>query len=149
VPPADFAAVLRYLRALAEPCEPPVGVGAFDVLCASERHILVWYSPAREGHEAREYAIPTPALAAAWSALRAGEPLTEPALAALGGSAAVGRWLLALLAQLPGVRVAEGGAIAGNEDTPLTLHFSPDAPPVVTPEQETPLAEVPLHRRDG
>jgi hypothetical protein len=122
---ADFAAVLRYLRGLAEPCAPPVGVGTFDLLCASERHILVWYSPAREGQEARECVIPTPALAAAWGALRAGERLDEAALVAFGQGAAGGRWLLALLAQLPGVRVESGAAedMEGEENAPLTLRM--------------------------
>lgn len=103
----SFAEVLSYLRRLDEPCRPPVGVGSFDLLCASERHILVWYTPRREGHTAGEHAIPARCLAVAWETLRAGAPLDEPALAALGASPAVGRWLLALLAQLPGVRVRD------------------------------------------
>lgn len=101
----DFDDVLRFLRSLADPCEPPVGVGAFDVLFASEREVCVWYTPAREGHEPREVGIPTALLADAWAALATGRELDEAALAEIGGNAAYGRWLLAVLAQAPGVRV--------------------------------------------
>jgi hypothetical protein len=108
---ASFAEVLRYLRELGEPCVPPVGIGAFDLLCVGEREILVWYTPARDGHSAGERAIPTRCLADAWEALRAGTAMDEAALAAIGASPITGRWLLALLAQLPGVRVREEGPI--------------------------------------
>jgi hypothetical protein len=98
-------AALRSLRAIALPCEPPVGVGSFDVLYAGAREVVVWYSPARPEHRAGEVAIPTARLAAAWGALVSGEALDEVALERLGNGTAGGRWLLALLAQLPGVRV--------------------------------------------
>ncbi len=111
--------VLRDLRRCAESCEPPVGVGAFDVLYASAREVVVWYSPARPEHRPGEVAIPTAWLAAAWRALLRGEALDETALERLGESVAGGRWLLAVLAQLPGVRVRE---------EPLALEWSPPAP---------------------
>jgi hypothetical protein len=95
--------LLRALRLLERTCEPPVGVGAFDVLYASAVEVVVWYSPARPEHHSGEVAIPTAWLAAAWTALVGGARLEEPALKELGQGAAGGRWLLALLAQLPGV----------------------------------------------
>jgi hypothetical protein len=101
----DSEQVLEWLRALAWPCAPPIGVGEFEILYASDSEVVVWYSPAREGHRAGEVAIPCARLLAAWEALRAGTVLDEPALIALGGNPATGRWLLALLAVLPGVRV--------------------------------------------
>jgi hypothetical protein len=103
--PHEVEAVLRRLRALAAPCEPPVGVGAFEVLYASEREVVVWYSPARAEHRPGEVAIPTSRLHAAWSALLSGALLDEAALESLGEGVAGGRWLLAVLAQLPGVAV--------------------------------------------
>ena len=99
--------MLRRLRALAAPCEPPVGVGAFDVLYANAREVVVWYSPARAEHRAGEVVIATARLAAAWAALTTGSSLDETELARLGDGAAGGRWLLAILAQLPGVTVRE------------------------------------------
>src|SRR5438067_1211557 len=96
---------LRHLRRLVASCEPPIGVGAFDVLYASGREVVVWYSPARPEHRPGEVAIPTAWLAASWGALLAGATLDEAALEQIGAGAAGGRWLLALLAQLPGVRV--------------------------------------------
>lgn len=112
----DFQDVLRHLRGLALPCFPPVGVGSFDVLYASEREVVVWYSPAREEHRAGEVSIPCARLATAWAALTSGEPMDEAALERCGESVAGGRWLLALLAQLPGVRV---------QPDPLALGWSP------------------------
>jgi hypothetical protein len=112
----DLEGVLRYLRALAASCEPPVGVGSFDVLYASEREIVVWYSPAREDHHAGEVAIPTIWLATAWTSLVGGSALDEETLCRIGSGLAGGRWLLALLAQLPGVQVRE---------EPLTLEWAP------------------------
>ena len=106
-PEADLESVLRYLRAIAQTCEPPVGVGSFDVLYASQREIVVWYSPAREEHHEGEVTIPTIWLATAWSSLVAGSALDEEALYRIGAGLAGGRWLLAILAQLPGVRVGE------------------------------------------
>lgn len=101
----DFAAVLGFLRAISAPCVPPVGVGTFDVLFVNGREIVVWYSPARDGQHEGERAIPTARLAAAWQALVGGTTLDEAALEELGGNRARGRWLLALLALLPGVNV--------------------------------------------
>ncbi|HEV8192201.1 MAG TPA: hypothetical protein VGP82_12085 [Ktedonobacterales bacterium] len=115
-PGDDLAGVLCYLRALAATCEPPVGVGSFDVLYASEREIVVWYSPAREDHRAGEVAIPTIWLATAWTSLVAGNTLDEETLCRIGSGLAGGRWLLALLAQLPGVQVRQD---------PLTLEWAP------------------------
>lgn len=137
--PAGFADMLRHLRGLALPCFPPVGVGSFDVLYASEREVVVWYSPAREDHRSGEVTIPCPRLAVAWAALTGGESLDEAALERCGGSVAGGRWLLALLAQLPGVRV---------QTNPLCLAWSPPqvepAPvPVATNEP------APTKRRSG
>ncbi|HLY32055.1 MAG TPA: hypothetical protein VKQ36_13575, partial [Ktedonobacterales bacterium] len=93
-----------YLRTHVGPCEPPVGVGAFDILYASAREVVVWYSPSREGQQAREVAIPCEPLRAAWEALLTGEPLSEGILCELAGGVAGGRWLLVTLAQLPHVQ---------------------------------------------
>jgi hypothetical protein len=101
-----------------------VGVGSFDLLAVSEREVLVWYTPAREGHIAGEYAIPTPRLATAWERLCAGETLDQGALAQIGASQAIGRWLLALLAQLPGVRASE------DADPTITLAFAVAKAPI-------------------
>jgi hypothetical protein len=95
--------LLRALRLLERTCEPPVGVGAFDVLYASAVEVVVWYSPARPEHRPGEVAIPTAWLAAAWTALAGGARLEEAALEELGQGSAGGRWLLAVLAQIPGV----------------------------------------------
>jgi hypothetical protein len=95
--------LLRCLRRLERTCEPPIGVGAFDILYASAAEVVVWYSPARPEHRPGEVAIPTAWLASAWAALVAGARLEETALAELGQGVAGGRWLLAVLAQLPGV----------------------------------------------
>jgi hypothetical protein len=103
----DFDAVLCWLRTLEHPCAPPVGVGEFDVRYASMAEVVVWYTPARDGHRPGEVAIPTTALAAAWRALAQRQVLDEADLALIGGGASVGRWLLAILALVPGV-VAEG-----------------------------------------
>jgi hypothetical protein len=100
----DFDAILAWLRTLELPCAPPLGVGEFDMRYANAAEVVVWYTPARDGHRVGEVAIPTAALAAAWQALEAGAALDEDALVALGGGAGVGRWLLALLALVPGVR---------------------------------------------
>lgn len=121
-PAVDLGFILRHLRGLALPCFPPVGVGSFDVLYASEREIVVWYSPAREEHREGEVCIPCVRLAAAWSVLIAGEPLDEAALARCGEGIAGGRWLLALLAQLPGVQI---------QPNPLAILWSPPAPELV------------------
>jgi hypothetical protein len=100
---AAFAALLRALRALPGPCSPPIGAGAFDILYACEREVVVWYEPARDGVEQREVTIPGALLRDAWALTLRGEPVEEAALRALATGAAGGRWLLALLAQVPGV----------------------------------------------
>lgn len=100
-----FADVLRYLRGLSGPCVPPIGAGAFDVLYASAREVVVWYAPAREGQAPREVAIPCAPLDAAWGALRDAQAVAEASLCELAGGAAGGRWLLVVLAQLPMTQV--------------------------------------------
>jgi hypothetical protein len=111
--------VLACLRGCAAACEPPVGIGSFDVLYASSREVVVWYSPARPEHRSGEVSIPTARLAAAWGALTSGEALDEAALERIGEGVAGGRWLLAVLAQLPGVRLRE---------EPLALEWAPPEP---------------------
>jgi hypothetical protein len=122
---AEFESVLRYLRTLAESCAPPVGVGGFDVLYASAVEVVVWYSPVRDDQIAREVAIPAEALAVAWQSLWAGTLLDEATLAAFGLGPAGGRWVIALLAQVPGVRV---------QIEPLALLWPLAAPPMTTME---------------
>jgi hypothetical protein len=100
---AAFAALLRALRSIPGPCLPPIGAGAFDVLYACEREVVVWYEPARDGAEQREVTIPGALLRDAWALTLRGEPVEEEALRGLATGAAGGRWLLALLAQVPGV----------------------------------------------
>jgi hypothetical protein len=117
---AAFAGLLRALRALPGPCAPPVGAGAFDILFACEREVVVWYAPARDGREdtvQREVSIPGGLVRAAWALTLRGEPVDEAALRALAASAGRGRWLLALLAQVPGVetRHAESPDASGQE----------------------------------
>ena len=112
----DFSGVLRYLRGLGAPCEPPIGVGSFLLLYASEREVVVWYSPARDQHREGEVAIPCARIANAWRALTAGDVLDETALESYGEGPGGGRWLLALLAQLPGVVVCAD---------PLALGWAP------------------------
>lgn len=107
-----LSGLLGFLRGLAGSCEPPVGVGSFVVLYASEREVVVWYSPVREEHREGEVAIPCRWVGAAWGALVAGQVLDEAALEALGEGPAGGRWLLALLAQAPGVEVRQPLALA-------------------------------------
>ena len=105
---AAFAGLLRALRALPGPCAPPVGAGAFDILYACEREVVVWYAPARDGRadfEQREVSIPGPLVRAAWALTLRGAPVDEEALRALAASPGRGRWLLALLAQAPGVQI--------------------------------------------
>lgn len=102
----EFADVLRHLRALAGPCAPPAGVGSFEPLYANEDEIVVWYTPAREAHAAGEVTIPCARLAAAWARLLSGERLARETLEADGDRPARALWLLALLAQVPGVLVS-------------------------------------------
>lgn len=122
----EFEHELAWLRGLAWPCAPPIGIGEFEVLYASDAEVVVWYSPAREGHRAGEIAIPCARLVAAWERLTAGDALDEAALADLGAGPAGGRWLLALLAQLPGARV---------QPEPLTLAWAPEPEPMRDSEQ--------------
>ncbi len=124
---AAFAALLRALRGLPGPCAPPVGAGEFDILYASEREVVVWYTPARDGVEQREVAIPGALLRAAWALALRGAPLDEAALRALAPGASGGRWLLALLAQVPGVETLREPVEAGRDgrdeaaDSPVFL----------------------------
>lgn len=101
--PAKFEEVARRLRALATTCEPPVGVGSFDVLYVNERELVVWYSPARDHQQPGEVAIACSAVRAAWAALVERGALDEAGLLAAGQTNRTARWLLAILAQLPGV----------------------------------------------
>ena len=127
----EFESVLRYLRTLAEPCAPPAGAGGFDVLYASAREVVVWYSPARDGQLAREVAIPADALSAAWGTLCAGGLLDEIALADFGLGPAGIQWVLALLAQIPGVQVRqEALALAWALLTTSPNSLAPDAEPL-------------------
>jgi hypothetical protein len=123
----EFESVLRFLRTLAEPCAPPTGAGGFDVLYASAREVVVWYSPARDGQSPREIAIPAETLAAAWSTLCAGALLDEIALADFGLGPAGIQWVLALLAQIPGVQVRQ---------EPLALAWSLLAAPPTSPASD-------------
>jgi hypothetical protein len=156
----DFDRVLEWLRALAWPCAPPIGVGEFEILYASAAEIVVWYSPAREGHRPGEVAIPCARLAVAWEALRAGSVLDEPALVELGGNPAIGRWLLALLALLPGMRVLPDPlalswtAPTASEPVPELSSADPSAPASAdsaaadsAPVSPTPRAARPRRRR--
>jgi len=136
--PQDFDGILRHLRRLAAPCEPPVGVGSFELLYASEREVVVWYSPARDYQQQGEVAIPCARLAAAWAALAAGESLDAAALEARGGGVGGGRWLLALLAQLPGVRVREEPLTVVWD--PQRIEATPAAVPVPVPVSTGPTA---------
>lgn len=128
-----FEGVLRFLRARASSCEPPVGVGTFDVLYASAKEVVVWYSPARQEHTPGEVTIPCARLAAAWTALVGGEVLDEPALERIGGGASRGRWLLAVLALLPGVCVREN---------PLALAWASSEPTDASTASTTELVAV-------
>lgn len=132
-PGHGFAGVLAHLRGLTAESEPPIGVGSFLVLYASAAEVVVWYSPARETHREGEVSIPCARLAAAWSVLTTGATLDEPALERLGDGPAGGRWLLALLAQLPGTSV---------RDDPLTLAWQPPIIPA-------PVAVVPVTSRSS
>lgn len=126
--PAEFEEVARRLRALATTCEPPVGVGSFDVLYVNERELVVWYSPARDHQTPGEVAIACSAVHAAWAALVERGALDEAALLAIGQSQGAARWLLAILAQLPGVSfLAE----------PPTLRWRPPEEAVVVAVSET------------
>jgi hypothetical protein len=111
-----FAALLRMLRALPGPCAPPVGEGAFDILYASAREIVVWFVSAKDGVEQKEVAIPARLAQRAWEIMRRGEPVDEARLRAIAAGAAGGRWLLALFAQLPTVEVRSASEDASDTD---------------------------------
>jgi hypothetical protein len=122
---ASFAALLRSLRTLSDShsCMPPVGEGAFDILYASAREIVVWYIPAKDGVEQREVAIPARLARAAWEALLRGDPVDEATLCALAGGLAGGRWLLALFAQAPAVEVRHVSPADDNASASVTLQW--------------------------
>lgn len=120
---AAFAELLGSLRVVPGPCAPPVGEGAFDILYASAREIVVWYIPAKDGVEQREVAIPARLARVAWETLRRGEPVDEAALRELAAGAAGGRWLLALFAQLPAVEVRAAAAPDGADAGAVTLRW--------------------------
>lgn len=125
--PPKFEEVTRRLRAIAATCAPPVGVGSFDVLYVNERELVVWYSPSRDHQQPGEVAIACGAVRSAWTALLERGALDETALLEIGQTNWTARWLLAILAQLPGVRcVAE----------PLTLEWRP----LVSAEADQPAA---------
>ncbi|HEX2350308.1 MAG TPA: hypothetical protein VHI51_17870 [Ktedonobacterales bacterium] len=121
---AAFAALLAALRALPGPCAPPVGEGAFDILYASAREIVVWFVSAKDGAAQREVAIPARLAREAWALIRQGAPVDEAMLRAIAAGAAGGRWLLALFAQLPGVEVRE----AEQAEQAVTLCWRGDPP---------------------
>ncbi len=124
-----FAALLSSLRALPGPCAPPIGEGAFDILYASAREIVVWFASAREGIAQREVVIPARLARRAWGVLLRGAPVDEGTLQALAAGPAGGRWLLALFAQLPGVEVrAPAGADAASETITLRWRGEAGAP---------------------
>ncbi|MGH2487379.1 MAG: hypothetical protein ACRDHE_15330, partial [Ktedonobacterales bacterium] len=102
----------RRLRAIATTCAPPVGVGSFDILYVNDRELVVWYSPVRDNQQPGEVAIARSYLRAAWRTLMERGRLDEADLIAVGESNKVARWLLAVLAQAPGVSfVAEPVAL--------------------------------------
>jgi hypothetical protein len=143
---ARFADMLRHLRGLASSCEPPIGVGSFDVLYASDAEVVVWYAPVREHQQPAEVVIPAARLAAAWRALMRGETLDEAALEAHGGGPALGRWLLALLVQLPGVRVCPE-PLALDWSPPVAVPKVPVAVPAVSSPAPAPAPLPPRRRR--
>lgn len=115
---APLAALLSSLRALPGPCAPPIGEGAFDILYASAREIVVWFISAKDGVAQKEVAIPTRLAGEAWALLRRGDPVDEAALRAITSGASGASWLLALFAQLPSVEVrnAANGDANGDAD---------------------------------
>lgn len=122
-----FAALLAALRALPGPCAPPIGEGAFDILYASAREIVVWFVSAKDGAAQREVAIPARLAREAWALIRQGAPVDEAMLRAIAAGAAGGRWLLALFAQLPGVEVREAEQVEQAEQG-VTLCWRGDPP---------------------
>ena len=108
--------VLACLRQVAWPCAPPMGVGEFELLYVNAAEVVVWYTPAREGQRTGEVAIPCARIAAAWQRLRAGASLDEANMSEVCGGLGMGRWVLALLALVPGMSVRQ---------EPLSLSWSP------------------------
>ena len=121
---AAIADLLRNLRAVPGPCAPPVGEGAFDILFANAREIVVWYAPAKDGVEQREVSIPTHLARVAWSVVLRGEPVDAAAFQAVGTGASGGAWLFALFAQLPTVEVHGVDDVA--DEQPPTLRWRGD-----------------------
>lgn len=123
--PPEFEDVARRLRDIKTTCEPPVGVGSFDFLYVNDHELVVWYSPSRDHQLPGEVVIACAALSLAWETLLGEGRLDEAALLAIGQSNWNARWLLAILAQIPGVSfIAE----------PLALEWRPSdfvtAPPL-------------------
>jgi hypothetical protein len=142
----EFDQVLAWLRGVEGPCAPPIGIGEFEVLYASPREVVVWYAPARVGHRAGEVAIPSVRLSAAWEQLVAGAALDEPALTALGMGVGGGRWLLAVLTQVPGVCVQlDPLALTWSAPTePAIQDVSTSARPRRGPRRRSPRAGAPV-----
>lgn len=127
----------RFLRGIATTCAPPLGVGSFDILYVNDRELVVWYSPVRDNQQPGEVAIARSCLRAAWGTLVERGRLDEADFIAIGASNKIARWLLAILAQAPGVSfIAE----------PVALMWRP-AEMVVIPANE-PGAETPPDARD-
>lgn len=124
---AAFAALLATLRTLPGPCAPPIGEGAFDILYASAREIVVWFVSAKDGSAQREVVIPARLAREAWALIRQGSPVDEAMLRAIAAGVAGGRWLLALFAQLPGVEVREAEQ-AEQAEQAVTLCWRGDPP---------------------
>ncbi|HET9110402.1 MAG TPA: hypothetical protein VFN78_06240 [Ktedonobacterales bacterium] len=124
---AALAALLRSLRAIPGPCAPPIGEGAFDILYASAREIVVWFVSAKDGVSQKEVAIPTRLARDAWEVIRRGEPVDAAALRAIAAGASGGSWLLALFAQLPTVEVRSVVSDAEGVSETVTLIWRGDA----------------------
>ena len=124
---AALATLLRSLRAIPGPCAPPIGEGAFDILYASAREIVVWFVSAKDGVEQKEVAIPTRLAREAWEVIQRGEPVDAAALRAIAAGASGGSWLLALFAQLPSVEVRSIVSGADGASETITLIWRGDA----------------------
>lgn len=122
-----FADLLRSLRAVPGPCAPPVGEGAFDILFANAREIVVWYAPAKDGVEQREVSIPARLARVAWGVLLRGEPVDTAAFQAVGTGASGGAWLFALFAQLPTVEVRGADDMADEQPPTIRWRGADDA----------------------
>ncbi|HZC04490.1 MAG TPA: hypothetical protein VE338_02535 [Ktedonobacterales bacterium] len=124
---ASFAALLRSLRVVPGPCAPPIGEGAFDILYASAREIVVWFISAKDGAPQKEVAIPTRLAREAWEVIRRGEPVDAAMLRAIADGAAGGSWLLALFAQLPSIEVRSVAPDTDGASETVTLLWRGDA----------------------